>query len=257
MTRLLLALLCTSCFAAQDRREERNARTASAADIAAGAKTFRSHCSPCHGMNGEGGRGPNLASGRFYHGSSDKALLETISNGVPGTEMPGLFYSPDRIRQVVAYIRSLNASASRTVTGDPARGAALFRAKGCAQCHRVNGEGGRLGPDLTRIGEMRSPDYLRRAIVDPGADVPQEYKVLRCTDQSGKEYEGFIMNENTYSVQFIDMNEELHSILKSDLKEYNVEKTSKMPSYKDSLTSGELQDLVAWLSSLRPRRTLQ
>jgi len=255
--RLLLALLCATCLAAQDRLADRSRRSPSAADIAAGAKTFRSHCSPCHGINGEGGRGPNLASGRFYHGSSDKALLETISNGIPGTEMPGLFYSPDRIRQIVAYIRSLNAATARSLTGDAARGAVIFRNKGCPQCHRVNGEGGRLGPDLTRIGEMRSPDYLRRAIIDPGADVPQGYKVFRCTDQSGKQYEGFIMNEDTYSVQFIDMSEELHSMLKSELKDYHIEKTSKMPSYKGALSASELQDLVAWLSSLRLRRTVQ
>src|SRR5579885_3801206 len=189
--RKLLALLAVAAAAtfAQEGKDVRNPRT-SPADIAAGAKTFRSHCSPCHGIRGEGGRGPNLASGRFYHGSSDKALLETISNGIPGTEMPGLFYSPDRIRQIVAYIRSLNAATARSLTGDAARGAVIFRNKGCPQCHLVNGEGGRLGPDLTRIGEMRSPDYLRRAIIDPGADVPQGYKVFRCPDHSGKQSAG-------------------------------------------------------------------
>ena len=77
-------------------------------DVTAGAKTFRSHCAECHGLNGEGGRGPNLSDGVFYHGSSDPDLLRNISNGIPGTEMPGLFYSSDRVWQVIAYIRSLN-----------------------------------------------------------------------------------------------------------------------------------------------------
>src|SRR6476646_10862636 len=97
----------------------RNKNT-SAEDVAAGAKTFHSHCSPCHGYAGEGGRGPNLAAGRFYHGSSDADLLKNISEGIPGTEMPGLFYNEDRIRQIIAYIRSL--SVSEQTTGDVSRG---------------------------------------------------------------------------------------------------------------------------------------
>ncbi len=59
------------------------------------------NCAPCHGYNGEGGRGPNLAAGRFYHGSTDLDLFNNVSNGIPGTEMPGNFYSADRIWQIV------------------------------------------------------------------------------------------------------------------------------------------------------------
>jgi cytochrome c oxidase cbb3-type subunit III len=225
----------------------------SPADIAAGAKTFRSHCSACHGLNGEGGRGPNLASGRFYHGSSDSDLLRNISDGIPGTDMPGLFYSPDRVRQVIAYIRSLHSNASTQPPGDTARGSALFRSKGCFQCHRVDGQGGRLGPDLTVIGQARSQDYLRRSIIDPNADVPQQYWVLTCANTAGARYEGFILNQDTYTVEFIDMQGELHSLMKSELKDYRVDHVSKMPSFKAALSAGELDDLVAYLYSLRPK----
>ena len=194
---------------AQETEELKNPRT-TPADVAAGAKTFRSHCSPCHGMNAEGGRGPNLAAGRFFHGSSDAELLRNISNGIPETEMPGLFYSPDRVWQVVAYIRSLNAAAAR-VEGDPKRGEALFRSNGCMKCHRIDGEGGRLGPDLSSIGQSRSPEHLRMSIVDPNADVRPRYWVVSFKD-GGQEQKGFLMNEDTYTVQFIDMKEQLHSV---------------------------------------------
>jgi putative heme-binding domain-containing protein len=208
-------------------------------------------------MEGTGGRGPNLASGRFYHGNSDSDLLNNISNGIPGTEMPGLFYSPDRVWQIVAYIRSLNAPASADAGGDAKHGAALFRSKGCTQCHRIAGEGGRLGPDLAMIGQARSPDYLRRSIVDPGADVAKQFWVLRCSDASGNQYEGYVLNEDTYTVQFIDMNQQLHSLAKSGLKRYAVEKISKMPSYKDKLSEAELRDLVTYLSSRREQGEAQ
>ena len=237
---------------AEEITTTRNPRN-SPADVAAGAKTFRSHCASCHGVNGEGGRGPNLASGVFFHGSSDLDLLNNISDGIQGTEMPGLFYSPDRVWQVVAFLRSLGAGTARKSTGDVARGTELFKSKGCHQCHRINGEGGRLGPDLSDIGKTRSVEHLRAALIDPQADVRQRYWVVSFRDASGKRQEGFLMNEDTYTVQLIDMNERLHSVSKSRLKDYKVEKTSRMPSFKDSLNNSELEQLVHYLSSLQPK----
>lgn len=244
--------LATAATQIEELATTRNPFT-SPADVAAGAKTFRSHCASCHGLNGEGGRGPNLASGVFFHGSADLDLLNNISDGILGTEMPGLFYSPDRVWQVVAFIRSLNAGRDSTPKADVARGAGLFKSKGCHQCHRVNGEGGRLGPDLSEIGRTRSVEHLRAALVDPNADVRQRYWVVSFTDSGDKSHEGFLMNEDTYTVQFIDVNERLYSVSKSELKDYKVEKVSRMPSFRDSLSSSELEQLAAYLSSLRPK----
>lgn len=245
------ALVLVAAMAAEPE-ETRNPRT-SPADVAAGGKTFRSHCSPCHGLNGEGGRGPNLATGSFFHGSSDLELLNNISDGIPGTEMPGLFYSSDRVWQIVAYIRSLNAANQSKPGASAAKGAELLRDKACLQCHRISGQGGRLGPDLSEIGKSRSVQHLRQALLDPNADVRQRYWVVSYTDASGTRVEGFLMNEDTYSVQFIDMSGRLQSLAKAGLKDYRVEKISKMPSFKDSLTNEEVEHMVAYLASLRPK----
>jgi cytochrome c oxidase cbb3-type subunit III len=247
----LLLLLVAATAGAQDRDEVRNPRTTTA-DVEAGARTFRSHCSACHGMNGEGGRGPNLANGVFFHGRSDADLLASISGGIPGTEMPGLFYNSDRVWQIVAYIRSLNAGSAGKPAGDPGAGAGVFRSSGCANCHRVAGSGGRLGPDLSLIGQTRSPENLRQSIVDPNADVRSRYRLVECKDRSGKSYEGFLMNEDTYNVQFIGMDQQLHTLAKAGLAQYKVERTSKMPSYRGKLSEAQVQNLVAYLSSLRP-----
>src|SRR6266852_4674338 len=109
MRRLAILLWATLLAAQQDVRNPRTTPE----DVAAGAKTFRFHCAPCHGLHGEGGLGPNLAKGRFYHGSSDADLIKNISDGIPGTAMPGLFYNGERLWQIVAYIRSLNAPPAR------------------------------------------------------------------------------------------------------------------------------------------------
>lgn len=248
MPALLILIFVVMRLAGQEPQEVSNPRT-SPADVAMGAKTFRSHCSPCHGIYGEGGRGPNLASGRFYHGSSDSSLLKNISQGIPGTEMPGLFYSSDRIWQVVTYLRSLNSGSEPH--GNAKRGAAIFQSLGCAQCHRVKGEGGGLGPDLTNIGAERSAQYLRESVLNPNAYVADRYRVVSFKNDAGEEYAGFLMNEDTYSVETIDFHQQLHSFAKASLKDYRVQKVSKMPSYAEKLSSGQVDDLVTFLWSLR------
>lgn len=228
-----------------------NPRT-SPADVAAGAKTFHSHCSPCHGYHGEGGRGPNLAAGRFYHGSTDSDLLKNISEGIPGTEMPGLFYNEDRVWQIVAFIRSLSANAERP-SGDPAAGGRLFRSQGCVGCHRIRGEGGALGPDLSGIGAARSLDNLKQSIIAPDAEVQPLYWTVSFEDASGKTVQGFLLNEDTYTVQLLDRAAVLRSYEKASVKNYAIDKRSSMPSYRDKLSPQQLDDLVAFLWSQRPQ----
>src|SRR5438105_1392778 len=172
MPRCVLFLWAAALLAQPE--EVRNPRT-SPADVAQGEKTFRSHCSPCHGLKAEGGRGPNLSTGIFYHGGADADLLRNISNGIDGTEMPGLFYSPDRVWQVIAFLRSLNAASEPSSPTAAAQGETLFNRNGCAQCHRVNGAGGRMGPDLSAIGKTRSPEHLRQSLLEPNADVRKRY----------------------------------------------------------------------------------
>jgi putative heme-binding domain-containing protein len=110
-----------------------------------------------------------------------------------------------------------------------------------------------MGPDLTTIGMSRSAEYLRQSILDPGAGVQQRYWVVRATDVSGKNYEGFLMNEDTYTLQIIEMSQRLHSLDRSSLQALGIDKTSKMPSYQRRLSEEQVNQLVAYLSSLRPR----
>jgi len=253
--RIALFLCFALAASAQERQEEpietKNPRT-SAADIEAGKRTFRSHCAPCHGYNGEGGIGPNLAAGRFYHGATDADLYKNISNGIPGTEMPGIFYNGERVWQLVAFVRSLHPVEERPA-GDPARGAALFDSSGCARCHRVNGVGGSLGPDLSEVGGSRSVAYLRESITAPDASVAPRYWVASFDDSSGEKVRGFVMNQDTWTIQVLDMNSRLRSYPKSSIYGLTIDKHSAMPSYKDQLSTEQLNDLVAYLWSLRPK----
>ena len=74
---------------------------------------------------------------------------------------------------------------------------------------------------------------------------------VRAVTRDGKVITGRRLNEDTYTVQLIDPTERLVSLSKSDLREYTVVKTSPMPSYKNELSSGELDDVVAYLRTLK------
>jgi putative heme-binding domain-containing protein len=203
------------------------------AGITAGAKAFRSHCAPCHGARGEGGRGPNLASGVFFHGSTDADLFQNIATGIPGTAMPSLFFPPEGISQLVAYVRSLSQTTGRQPPpGDPARGARLFRDQQCVGCHLVRGEGGFRGPDLSVIGSQRSPEYLRRAITDPNSETAPEYRVARIALANGASYSGFVLNEDTHAVQLLDFSKGLTSLSRRDFRRFDLDSSPLMPSYK-------------------------
>lgn len=222
------------------------------ADVTAGAKIFRAHCAECHGLKGEGGRGPNLTTGVFFHGSSDADLLKNISDGISGTAMPSTFFSADQVWQVIAYVRSLRQGGSADQpSGAVASGETLFRDKGCIGCHVARGEGGFRGPDLSAIGSQRSVEHLRQSILDPNATVLRESWVAKITMENGTSYSGFLLNEDTHTVQILDFSKGLKSLSKHDFRKFDIDKTSAMPSFKGRLSDSEVNDLVAYLWSLK------
>ena len=74
---------------------------------------------------------------------------------------------------------------------------------------------------------------------------------VRLVKKDGTIVNGRRLNEDTYSIQVMDDKERLHSMLKADLREFTISKTSPMPSYKDKLSSDELADLIGYLLSLK------
>jgi len=232
-----------------------------------GESLFRSNCSPCHGLNAHGGgRGPDLTAGRWTHGSTDAEIFRTITQGVPGTEMPANGFEDSETWAIVAYLRSLQPPNHAVVAGDPGKGQQLFATSGgCLRCHMVNGNGGRLGPDLSRVGASRSVAYLTDSIRDPDKDLstgmldpnnhyglPLVYDTVTVTRENGEMITGVEKNEDTFSIQLMTTNQELRFFLKKDLKDVAHERKSLMPAYsEDMLSKTELQNLIAYLIRLR------
>ncbi|MBI3697923.1 MAG: c-type cytochrome [Acidobacteria bacterium] len=264
MNRLLsiacCGLLCAWSAGAQERAEKEKEKEIpeknpfdTPADAATGRKYFLGHCASCHGSDGEGGRGINLTTGRYRMGGSDRELFKTISRGIPGSEMPGSRLSDNEVWRLVAYARRLaTAGAEEKAPGDATAGKLVYETKGgCVQCHVAGGRGGNLGPELSEIGMRRSLKFLRQSLTDPDAFVADDYKTVTVVTRSGERITGVRLNLDDYSIQLRDTKENLRSFLKRDLKEYTLEKRSLMPPYGTALSATELENLVAYLSSLR------
>ncbi|MGH9660581.1 MAG: c-type cytochrome [Bryobacteraceae bacterium] len=224
----------------------------SARDVAEGARFFQGQCAACHGPQGVGGAaGPDLTTGEFKLGDSDEVLFEAVAKGIPGTPMPAYAGDARAIWQIVAYTRSLGVGKAREAAkGDADRGARIFRASACLGCHSIGSEGATIGPDLSAIGSRRSLANLQRSIVDPGAEVAADFWTLRARTRDGRRISGIRLNEDTYSYQFRS-EAGLRAVLKSDLAEHEIVRTSPMPPYDGKLATADLDDLVAYLASLQ------
>jgi cytochrome c oxidase cbb3-type subunit III len=144
------------------------------------------------------------------------------------------------------------ASRSALPPGDAAAGKAVFEGKGaCLGCHRVKGNGSRLGPELTDIGALRRTVELERSILDPDAEILPQNRFFRVVANDGTTTTGRLLNQDTFTVQLFDEKERLLSFSKSNLKDYAFIDKSPMPSYQGKLSPKELADLVSYLASLK------
>lgn len=225
---------------------------ATPADRDSGARIFRSHCASCHGVRGTGGLGPDLTRGTFFHGSSDADLFRNIAEGIPGTAMAGVFFEGTQVWQIVAFVRSLSGPAVASQPGgDAVRGQGQFRRLGCIGCHLVRGEGGVKGPDLSVIGSQRSAAHLRESILKPNSSVSPEFWVAKIMTMDGATHAGFIMNQDTYTVQILDFAVGLRAFQRNGFKDFGIDRSSIMPAFEGRIGEEDLNDLVIYLLSLR------
>jgi putative heme-binding domain-containing protein len=128
----------------------------------------------------------------------------------------------------------------------------------------VDGHGGLLGPDLSRVGASRSSAYLIESIRQPDKDlskgmldpnnhyaIPLIYDTVTVVKADGETLVGVARNEDTFSVQLLGSDQKLYMFQKSDVKAVLHERRSLMPPYtEDRLNAAQLQDLIAYLETL-------
>jgi len=250
---------------------QRNPLAGSAKAAKAGEYEFRINCALCHGLGAKGGgRGPDLTRAQRKHAHNDAEMFQIISNGIPGTAMPangtngqGVGMTDEEIWQIITYIHSQEASAASKPLGNAAHGKELFFGDAnCSLCHMVNGQGGRLGPELTGVGASRTREALIDSVRNPSRrlawglneatkEFPQEYESVTVVTADGKQIKGVTLNEDSFSVQIMDTSEQIHLLEKDKLRSFQKSRESAMPKYgPDLLSDQDLEDIVTFLISV-------
>jgi putative heme-binding domain-containing protein len=256
---LLLAILplaSSGAAAAAQRPAQDHPGQYSAIDIETGSRLYAGQCSLCHGATGDAVAGADLRRGQFRRSVSDEDIARVITMGLPEAGMPGFKLQPSEIDGLIAFIRAgFDVGGTAVRVGHVGRGQAIYEGKGgCAACHRVNGSGPRVAPDLSDIGAIRTPAALQRSLVDPTSAMLPINRPVRAVTRDGRTIRGRRLNEDTFTVQLIDDQERLVSLVKADLREYELARVSPMPPVAGKLTADEQADLLAYLLSLKGPR---
>jgi len=241
--------------------------------VTEGQELYNRTCTGCHGYDGTPGeQGPALgASGRRYLRISDQEIFDAIRKGIAGTMMPGTGLAETDAWKVAAYIRSLRGTAiDAPAQGNVAHGEQIFWGKGaCGDCHMIRGRGGLLGPDLTNLAGRRKLYSIRDALTKTEHRVATDggrhelslaplntYQAIRVVMRDGKTLSGVLMNEDSFSLQMLGSDNELHMFARDELRQVVYEPKSLMPTdYDKRLTPEEFQDLLAFLSRLGVSRS--
>ena len=244
-------LAMTSVSTAQER-EVTNPVGRSEQAVTEGRELYNRTCTVCHGLNGAAGdRGPALGGGRSYVIRSDGAIFAAVENGIPGSAMPAFKLQPLEIWKIVAYIRSLRATAADAfVAGDRDHGERIFWEKGnCGGCHMIRGRGGISGPDLSNLAGERTLTAIRDALTRAKLEIPNGYRPVEVITADGRTLRGIAKNDNNFSLQLLDDQGRLQLLTSDEWVKVTYKGESQMPSnYDKVLKPAEMQDLLAFLS---------
>jgi putative heme-binding domain-containing protein len=228
--------------------------------IRAGSALYAMRCASCHGSDAKGATAGSDLTAIWSAGGKDQPLFQSIRRGLPNTLKPHSFGPDKDIWAVLAYLRTLDSGTSGLKPGGNAEnGERVFR-ENCIACHQVNGRGGRLGPDLSRVASTRMRPVLAHKIrhassyimsVYAGGFVIESYLPVTLVTRTGQRIRGVKKNEDAFSIQIMDTQERLQGYLKANLREFVNEETSLMPDFgPDRLPDRDLDDLLAYLGAL-------
>lgn len=185
-----------------------------------------------------------------------KMLAETLPQGDadavlrvidPAKRTP----KPD-VKDVSAWMNLLDGAQS-AAEGDAASGRRVFfsRAAACANCHQVDGRGGRIGPDLTLVAGLLSWERLIDSILNPSKEVAPQFVPYAIRTDDGRTFTGvFVGEDGARNQQFGDVDGQIHRVAAEEIEDRKPLDKSIMPEdIGQTLTIRELLDLVAFLRS--------
>jgi putative heme-binding domain-containing protein len=176
----------------------------------------------------------------------DRALAAALERAGTASPQPGRSAHALTPPELDAFVDLVRTKA------DAKRGAAIYarEALKCATCHRIEREGGRVGPSLTAIGASSPLDYIIESLLHPAKNVKEGYQTLVVQTDAGQVFTGIQVSRSADDLVLRDATGKEQSIPVATIDEESAG-TSLMPAgLVDTLSRDELADLVRYLSEL-------
>jgi putative membrane-bound dehydrogenase-like protein len=130
--------------------------------------------------------------------------------------------------------------------GDATRGKEVFTAQ-CANCHTINGQGGKIGPDLTGVGARDRAEILTD-ILDPNRSVEANYRMWSVTTKDGDTFSGRLETETQTSVEILDITGQKHVVQRKNIASLDASQLSIMPTGLEVLPPDNIKNLLEYLA---------
>jgi putative heme-binding domain-containing protein len=184
----------------------------------------------------------------WFHVLPLAALLLGFLATTDSTELParGQKADPNALRE-----------AAMNHGGDPKRGKAIYlsAAAKCASCHKIHGQGGDVGPDLSQVGGKLDRTHLIESILDPSAEIVQGYYATTIETKSGKIVTGIVKSESATTVTLLDAEGKEVTVALANSASRTLSSVSLMPTgLAEGMAASEFTDLIAYLASLHTGR---
>lgn len=156
-------------------------------------------------------------------------------------EKGGGLPSPDRVKVLEALLPLTKQ------TGDPAKGKEVFKAQ-CAKCHQHNGEGNKVGPDLTGMA-VHPKEHILTDVIDPSRNVEGNFRVYVLETKDGRVLNGLLASESKTAVELLDAEAKTHRILREDIESLTATPKSLMPDgFEKQVSEADIVNLLEFLT---------
>ena len=135
--------------------------------------------------------------------------------------------------------------------GNPDKGREIFFGRAevsCRRCHKVDGSGGEVGPDLSRVALDKSREYLLESLVDPNKQIAKGFETAILAMADGRVFAGIVKEDDGQKLRLHLADGQLISIDKAEIEERTVGKSGMPDDLVKKLTKSEIRDLVEYLA---------
>lgn len=188
-----------------------------------------------------------------------KAVIMYLQNQVGVVDSAAIDRSPffQRLTATAATAGAEVAEAWKPyLPGDVEVGKELFfnpeSPAGCAKCHTAGDQGGKVGPELTKIAAIQPPQYIIESILEPSKVIVPGFEVTLIKTKDGRFLTGIVKEEDADTIAIADSQGQLQKVAKAEIAERVPQKPSIMPeNFSEILTVKDLHDLLGFLLTLK------